>query len=268
MIDASIGTHKFEVISEWSEMTLRQFIELSTMEIPKKLESIYSINPLLSSPDKKERAEAEKKWMELSISITSEEELKIFPAYYGQVIKCLSNISDECLDLLQRQERFNIFTNVLMQFVQSAMFAKPIQMNGDNFEYYEPPEVKSFKIGTDEYFFPKSVDINGSEYLMGEEPIVSFAEASDMEVSIKELEKNGIAGLPLFMAIYCRKQFEKYDETVVLSRQEIFKEVTMDIVWSLFFYTGKLIQESMINLGLFLNHIQGEAKRKHQATLQ
>ena len=92
---------------------------------------------------------------------------------------------------------------------------------------------------------------------MANEKMVTFAEAADIDLAIRELRNDGVIRFPIFMGIYCRKEGEDYKESIALERAELFKKLDMSIAWSLFFCIVQLIATSQDYIQKYLrNHIQ------------
>ena len=115
---------------------------------------------------------------------------------------------------------------------------------------YEPPAVRSVRIGLKRFKLPETVQIMDQEIPLANEPILTYTEASDIFRGMK-INKDDVKRLSLFMAIYCRKKGERYDERKALERQEVFMRCPMSVVWSVFFYTLRRLKDSTVTIQLF-----------------
>jgi hypothetical protein len=251
MITVRYGNVKFQAVDRWSEITLDRFIGLSKIEMPEKLLALCMASAKIDSCDKKEKAKCIKEWDEINDSITPVELGRIFPVYYLQVIKQLSNIKDNEAESLSADVVQEIYDTICRPFILSLLYVNPLEITNGRLKAYVPPGVSSFEIDGERYYFPDTVRILGKNYLMGKEPVISFAEACDIDTAYKELLK-GIDKLTLLLSVYCRKKDEPYSENIVIERQELFLKTPMDIVWSLFFYIDRHLWIFMSNSKLFL----------------
>ena len=266
MIGIDIRGKEYQACSEWKDLTLEKFIELSEVEIPEKLERLWVASAGLNTDGKKEKKKALIEYEKAGEVLTEADIVKHFPTYYGKVMEVLTDISQWTISRTSGEDRTLFFEGHLRAFVLSLVYSAPVVMKGGKVEIYQPPEVTSFKLAEEEYFFPKSMKLFGDFIPMSEEKVISFTEAADIDLAISELRNNGVGRLPIFMGIYCRKEGEEYDETVALKRAEMFKEVDMSMVWSLFFYTVQLtaISQDFIQT-YFLHRVAETAKATTKA---
>ena len=150
-----------------------------------------------------------------------------------------------------------MFDSTLRAFVLSLIYSHPIVIKDTEVEMYTPPEIEKFKLNKEEYHFPKSLKLYGDIIPMANEKIITFAEAADIDLAIRELRSDGVVRFPLFVGIYCRKEGEVYDEKVALERAETFKKASMSVVWALFF----CIEQHIVNSQSFIrkslkSHVQ------------
>ena len=288
MIDLEIGGGSYQAPQSWDEITLKQFVEICGIKIPDRLLELYKASADLNTSEEKERKAAEAKYDKVSKKITQRDMVQEFPAYYGKVIKAATNIPAEILDQTDATDRAAFFDVFLRYVVQSSFYWQPIQRDGSKMGIYKPPTIESFEIEGEEYFLPESLNVYGEQIPMAREKVVSFAEASKIELELHELNNEGANQLPMFLAIYCRPkitreetevidfmhtinvagrkfntpfrkhktvkkvvhEIEPYDEEKIIRRTGIMKQVTMDKVWAVFFCINGLFR-------LYQNSIRG-----------
>jgi len=246
----------YQACSEWEDLTLEQFIKLSQIDVPAKLERLWIASSQLHVEDKKEKEKAQDEYKQANEAITERDYVKVFPEYYGKVIQELTEIPAKIVDLMHPDIRVDLFDNLLRGFVLSLVYSAPVIIKNNEADLYEPKDIKSFKIDGEKYYFPKSLRLYGDVIPMADEEVAPFAEAADIDLAIRELRRDGVLRFPLFMGIYCRKEGEQYEEKIALQRAEIFKKVDMSIVWSLFFCIVQLTRTSQTSIQKSLIHVQ------------
>ena len=93
---------------------------------------------------------------------------------------------------------------------------------------YKPQGIDRFEFEEETYFFPK-------EFLK-RNTFGDYIESTHLESTIKIMKHGRFDVLPEQMAILCRKAGEEYDDDVIPSKTDRFKELTMDIVWEFSFF--------------------------------
>lgn len=264
MIRVKYGEITFNLLDRWSEISLDKFIELADVDIPEKLIQLYTLSAKIAQASKQELSLLSSQWDELNKAITYEDNIKIFPEYYGKVISLMSDASDEVIDTIEPEAREELYESVLKGFVLSILFVNPVDVVNGKIKPYNPPSVSNFELDGEVYHFPESINIFGKEVRFANEQILSFAEACDIDIANNGLKNEGIKKMGMFMAVYCRKKGEKYKENITLQRKDLFNKVSMDIVWALFFcidrYTRTYMECSLSSL------LQAKAKRQMELT--
>lgn len=249
MITVTIGKEKYQIPDRWKELSLETYIDLVKVPMPEKLKDFIGAQIQYASAPRKNR----KKYDQVMEQLTPDDYNIEFPKYYGELIQAINKtISPEEVDRLNHLQREAIFETALKYLAYTMATGLPLDFIGGQITEYEPDPVSVFYIDGENYHFPKSLRFTGMEVAMAEEKIVTFSEATAAIKAVQELAEHGAESLPTFMAVYCRKKGEEYSEKMVLERSEIFKKVTMDIVWSLFFYTFKLIPKYERDIQLFM----------------
>lgn len=244
MIGWNVRGQVYQACSEWEDITLDKFIELSTIEIPKKLERLWIASTQLDVDGKKAKEAAKAEYESANNDMTERDLIKVFPEYYGKVLELLTDIPPEVVNELHGDVRTEMFDSTLRPFVLSLIYSHPIVIKHTEVEMYTPPEIEKFKLDGQEYHFPKSLKLYGNILPMAEEKMIAFAEAADIDLAIRELRSDGVVRFPIFMGIYCRKEGEEYNEKIALERAEKFKKASMSIVWALFFCIEQLTVNS------------------------
>jgi hypothetical protein len=241
--------------TEWGDITLAQFIELSKIPIPEKLRAYFiGLGQLSDLP------ESEKAYTDALAAITETDWLKNFPKYYGEVFSVLTDMPKEAIDTINGETRSEMFERFFRHFIMTLCYDIPMMTEDGKQKEYIAPKMDSFDIEGETFYFPKSLRIMGADVPMAGEDVVTFSEGADIELAIRSLAQEGLEKFPMFMAVYCRKEGEKYSEDVVMSREELFLKTPMDAVWSLFFYTEELTLTSTLTILQSLNRVSQAAR--------
>ena len=240
MIGWKIRGKVYQACSEWKDLTLEKFIELSQIEIPPKLERLWTASAQLDVDGKKAKLAAKAEYEATNDDMTERDLIKVFPEYYGKILNLLTDIPLDVIELLHGDVRTEMFDSTLRAFVLSLIYSHPIVIKNTDVEMYTPEPIEKFELGGEEYHFPKSLKLYDEIIPMADEKTITFAEAADIDLAIRELRSDGVIRFPLFMGIYCRKEGEVYSEKTALERAEKFKKADMSIVWALFFCTEQL----------------------------
>lgn len=252
MIGLDIRNKKYQACSGWKDLTLEKFIELSEIKIPEKLEQLWVASAELNTDDKKALKVAQKKYEAVSAGITQGDLIKFFPAYYGRVFEVLTDIPKAIISQISPDLRTTFFDDYMRGFVLSLIYSQPVISKNGAIELFQPEEITEFELDGKIYYFPKSLKLYDEIIPMADEEVISFAEAADIDLAIRDLRSEGIKRFPMFMGIYCREKDEKYSEADALRRAEIFKKCDMSVIWSLFFYTVQLTHTSRTSIETYL----------------
>ena len=95
-------------------------------------------------------------------------------------------------------------------------------------EEYKPKGIDRFELEEEVYLFPK-------EFLK-RNTFGDYIESTHLESTIEIMKHGRFDVLPEQMAILCRRVDEEYDDDIIASKTEKFKELTMDIVWEFSFF--------------------------------
>lgn len=144
----------------------------------------------------------------------------------------------------------NMFQKLDIESVTQA-----VSTVGKLLEEYKPKGIDRFEFDGDTYFFPK-------EFLR-KNTFGDYIESTHLESTIKIMKHGRFDVLPEQMAILCRKIDEEYDDDVIPSKTEKFKELTMDIVWEFSFF---LTLQSVRLTKTFQTYLVGATKEVEEKT--
>jgi hypothetical protein len=215
----AIKGKEYKAKLKWSEITIALAEKLADIELPKKLETVLKalIDDNVAEYDKAQD------------SISYDDLVKEFPIYYGKVIALMTEID---VENLQWEERTDIFDNYFREMIIELKLLSP---------HTEKIEEKFFEFKGEKFYFPESLRLQERFIPAYKERAVTFVEGTQQTQAIQKLKDQGIGGLSMIIAVYCRKKDEKYDEDIVAKRVDEFKELTMDIGWNVFFCLFKLL---------------------------
>lgn len=228
MIAVKIEGSEYSLKDDWDDITLREFQDICRLSVPSKLKERYVA--LLSGDTAKYD----------QIKDTYREVVKTHPKFYGEVIRLLSNIPKEVIDRIEWSVRTRLYSEYLLPFVETTLAPLPLEARDGKIEYYKPVGAKAFSLNGETFYFPESLMYGGREIPMAKEKIVTFAEASDIQIALHEWGEQGIDAMAQVCAVYLRKEGEQHTDELVLQRMEQFKDLPMSVVWEVFFCTTEL----------------------------
>lgn len=246
MITIHVHKKRYKGIYGWDDITLRQFSELAMIEMPPKYEAFILADGNIDA-GKKESIDY---FIKIASEIGDKELDEVFPAYYRQVISVLTDIPDNILSEASAEAVTELYDNYFKPFVMSLVYHVPVDRVMGNIIEYTPPYPRSFRIGVNRFYLPRTVRIMDQDIPLANEPIISYTEAGDIFRNMR-ISKDDVKRLSLFMAIYCRKRREQYNERTVLKRADLFMQIRMSIVWSVFFYTARRLPDAILITRLF-----------------
>jgi hypothetical protein len=243
MIKITINKKSYKGPYRWEDITLQKFTELAAIPMPEGYEAFILADANFDSEKMQE-------YLDVVANITDQQLNEEFPAYYKKVIRCLTNIPDEVIELLDTEKINELYEYYLKPFVVSLLYHFPVLRFMGNITRWEPQQIRQFKIRFTSYYVPETVSILDQVIPFSKEPIITYSEASDLFRG-NRVTKDDVKRLSLFMAIYCRRKNEKYDEGKALQRQRIMMQVPMSTVWSVFFYTVQRLPDYTTAIRLF-----------------
>ena len=222
MIRIDVLDEQYDVITEWSELTLERFLKVQEIanKAPKKLKDVIGYIYM----NDKEALE--------SLELSKNESLKTFPKFYGDMLGVLADIPKKVINQIDRDSREQFFNMYLIKFAIGVLYT-PVDVELTEEDYFEFEGLR--------YYYPRAKKIVNQERPMGYISTIQFTEAADLDVYMASLDENDYSVLANITAILCVKGNEEYDEDIMLERAEKFKGLTMDIVWNVFFYLDELL---------------------------
>ena len=125
---------------------------------------------------------------------------------------------------------------------------------------YKPQGIDRFEFEGETYFFPK-------EFLK-RNTFGDYIESTHLESTIKIMKHGRFDVLPEQMAILCRKGGEEYDDDIIPSKTDRFKELTMDIVWEFSFFLTMQSVKLTRTFQMFLGKTEEEVEEEKIKFLQ
>lgn len=244
MITLTIDEKQYHAPQDWDEMTLGKFVELCKIPIPEKLRNLWIAS---ASDDDDEYKKADE-------AVGTEETVKVFPDYFGKVLGCLTDLPQDVIDRTDGALREQFFNAHLRHFIYSSFARYPVHIVNGKLEMYDPPYKTSFVLNDVVYYLPRDLKVYGDTIPLGGERAITFTEASDIEVALRNMAEGAAERLPMFVAIYCRPEETEYTEEGTLAREKLFMDLSMEEVWRVFFCIYR-------QLGKFQNYIHEYSKR-------
>lgn len=241
MISIRLGRKKYKGVYSWSDMTLERFHALASIPMPENYRQYLIADGSFSVDDMNTYIEAVEK-------ITENQVTEEFPKYYRMVCYTLTNIP---MDVeLPAELVDDLYKLYFRPFVCTLVYNTPVISFMGQIRQYMPEKVKSFRIGIKRYYLPETVTIMGQDIPLKKETILTFTDASEYFRDMR-LTADDIKRLALFMAIYCRRKGEQYNEETALERQAVMMRVPMSTVWAVFFCTARRLPSSRLCSRLF-----------------
>ena len=222
MIRIDVLDEQYDVITEWSELTLERFLKVQEIanKAPKKLKDVIGYIYM----NDKEALE--------SLELSKNESLKTFPKFYGDMLGALADIPKKVINQIDRDSREQFFNGYLIKFAIGCLYAA-VDVDVIEDEYFE--------FEGEKFYYPKTKKIVNQERPMGFISTIQFTEAADLDVYMSSLDDKDYSVMANIVAILCVKGDEDYDEDVMLERAEKFKKLPMNIAWNVFFYLDELL---------------------------
>lgn len=231
---------RFKGVYRWEDITLARFCNLAAIPIPEAYEAFVTADAKYETVDQ----------FIADVSKITAEQRAGFPAYYRKVVLCLTNIPKRILDRVGDDEIRDLYYSYFRPFVLSLIYHAPVISFLGEIQSYTPPSIKRIRVGWQLFRLPQSINLQGDIIPLAKEPVMSYLEASDVFKDMR-VSRDDVRRLALFMAIYCRKWYDKYSDDLVLRRQTLFMKAPMSAVWSVFFYTVRRLPGSIRAIRLF-----------------
>ena len=232
MYHLTVGNKDAELMQFWSEMTLSQADKLYKIidHMPEKLKEIYQTTL------REQTAQTKTKLAKLYKKLTTKDTTKKFPEFYGKIICALSSITNKEMHYVLHDSR----TGIYQLNMEGGVSCESVVMGLLGFPYdHEVQAIKSFKWKDETLLLPAYKTQFGTEIPMAEEQIITFAEATDLQIFGEKMTQGKYKVMANIISILCRPKGEEYNEEKSLARAETMMKLPMDIVWEVFFCTVK-----------------------------
>ena len=187
MIKIKVLDEEYDVIDSWSDITLREFIEIQKLcdNAPKKLQKLLG-HVYLGETDEIE-----------SMEFSNREQLKTFPKFYGDMLELVSSIPKKIINQIDHQSRQQFFNTYLLKFAIGALY-----------DAVDVEEITrdSFEFEGDTYILPKSRNVLGEERPMGYASTVQFTDATDIDIFMLSIDKRDYSLVANIISIMCLKK--------------------------------------------------------------
>lgn len=225
MIGTKINNKWYFLKTEYHEVTIQVYSELLTLEVPEKLKELYKGD--LSNYKEVWDNLTEKEWLD-------------YPVFFGDVLRILSDMPSTIIERLLHKDRTNFYLMYHEKFIIDFIRGCPSVQSAvaDDF---------TFKGKT--YQLPKSLRVFGEVIPGHGATALQFTEANDLLNSILKLKELGFDGFSEFVAVYTMGK--SYTDEQLAERINEFKELTMDVVWQVFFYMQRLLNTELTDLKTF-----------------
>jgi len=235
MVEIQVNRKKYKGVSSWEEMPCSLAAKLYAVPMPEKLKKLYQ-----AALDVEAKAISESEYIKIyETLITAEDEHKIFPQYFGEIISIWFDCDVSKLDSQQREKIYTEHCSTLNIGLQWEA-----KQTWENKEYIECDGIK--------LYFPISKIVLGQIVPMAHETAITWAESSDLMLNIDKFKGGQYEIAPNLISILCRPKGEEYDEDISLHRAEKLKDITMDVAWQVFFCSKMYLLSQKIQDQLYL----------------
>lgn len=223
MVTLKINGETYEAVHEWKDLTIAQVAKVAKISMPNKIREVYDI--IFKSTLDAEKKDA--KIDEINSTITEKEDIKEFPAFYARVMEHLSNIPMEVILKTDYMSIKEFYYRYIQKFVEGIHYF-PVD--------YEHKDIMSFDFDGETFRLPTTKEIFGVPVPMVDLTALEFVESADLMLEITEMNnQRDVTKLGNILSILCRPEGEEYDEDTCLERAVKFQDLTMDVVWNVFF---------------------------------
>ena len=248
----SVNGTNYKCLESWREMTVAKAIEIQQIldDIPTLIRELYDLH--VSKSDTRDED-----INKLHAKISVEDRIKIFPLFYGEIIRVFTDIPGEVMSQIMWDMRTEFYKAYCEKLVLGLLYGD--YSNIKNIESFEFRDVdKPLIIET--YILPTSdhalANPDKSEQKMESKPMantqtIEFTEVADLEIYGEQGTGGKYQVAANIISILCRPKGEVYDEKTSLRRADIFMDLTMDIVWEVFFCIHQLSTISSQNMLIY-----------------
>lgn len=211
-----------QIVEHWGEFKLKDAVRLNRAidKMPEKLKLFYA------ALVKKESKERETELSDIEETFTHTDRVKHFPKYYAEALTCVSDIPKKVMRYAPPSMRTTLYNKYASSFVLGLMY-----LPAD----YVTTSIESFKFEGKIYLLPATKEKLGSKIPFADVTAIEFCEVADLEIEGKKVAGGKYEYAANIISILCRPKGEEYDEDTSLKQAEKFQELTMDIVFEVFF---------------------------------
>ena len=167
-------------------------------KMPEALRTIYKTTL------EKTTEQSKLKLNKLHNEITTKESLKEFPEFYGHIICALSNITKKSMKyVLNRQE-------IYQMTMEGGESCESVVMGLMQFPVgYKIESIKAFEWEGETLLLPEYKEQLGKKIPMANEQVITFAEATDLQIHADALEMGKYKAMQNIISILCRPKGEE-----------------------------------------------------------
>jgi hypothetical protein len=253
MINFTINNKIHRAVTEWSELSLRLAIELTSVlyEFPDDLKKYYL------AMVRKEGETVEQTQIRVDAlhgKFTTDQILKEFPTHYGVVMGLLTDLTTEDIESILPVDR-SVFFNTYLFNICFGLFT--------GISDYEPTGLEYFEFEGVRYYLPKTKTVFNQAQPMAEEIALTFTEAADLLINSSEMNEGKWSRAANIVSILCRPEGEQYNANLSLERAEKFIDLPMSVILEVFFCCiGPLIISKQLSQISFLRQSQVKKQQK------
>ena len=229
MITITINNNKHQLLTSWHEITIEQCARLEAIPMPERFRDLL-LGKVKDS------------------DITYKEQVKEFPAYFGQVLCELGAIPSEVMAKVQWSDRTALYEYV------AGLINDLVNRAGISYTY----EGKTtFEHLGETYTLDEDLQLMEQLIPLPNTSAGEFAETADLLVALNDTREAFSTNAALLCAIILRDRSKPYNEVEVLRLADKFKTLKMSDVWEVFFSlsTGTIKRALYI-----LNSLQGASQ--------
>lgn len=207
MITIDINGTKYILKSKWNDITIEECQRLEAIEVPDRFTKLLR-------GDIKES------------DVTYDEQVKVFPQYFGLVLCELGNIPTAVMNKVTWADRTALYSLVsgIMSDIQTRSGASHHYTNKTEFEHNGIT-----------YNLDEECKVLDALIPMPNTTAVEFVEQSDLLITLNNFKESLSTNAAMLCAIALRDRSKEYSERDVLMLAEQFKTLKMSDFWEVFF---------------------------------
>lgn len=200
MIKFKVNGKSYNLKTTWDEVTIADGIKVTELSLPEHMQK-----------------------EQITMADLMDLESLIF---IREVITILSVADAKDMEKSHAGDLIVLFKNIL-QLVLDLFNMAPLS--------FSPQMLKEFNYQGETYLFPTSQTFNEILIPATNLDAVSFVESANLLSSLNNVKEGGLKQMPLFIACYCKKDGETFDQFTILKRGEMFTGLPMSVAWEVFF---------------------------------